>query len=78
MINEISTLLVVLVVIIALFFALRQLLCWYWKINERIGLEEVNQGLLLKILEELENLNQTVKSEQKTGLSDKKEEDSRH
>ena len=44
---QIETLYIVIVVIILVFLALREINCWYWKINERVGLLK-EQNLLLK------------------------------
>ena len=38
---------------ILLFLALRELVCWYYKINKRIELMEDQNSLLKKILEKL-------------------------
>ena len=40
---------VTLVIIIILFFVLRELFCWYWKINRRISLQYKTNFLLEKI-----------------------------
>ena len=45
--QEIGIIVVVFIVAIAIFFALREFWCWYWKINER-------RDLLQQILERLE------------------------
>lgn len=36
---------------IILYFLLRELNCWYWKVNKRIELQEETNALLKKILE---------------------------
>lgn len=36
---------------IVLYFVLRELNCWYWKINKRIELQEETNRLLKKIIE---------------------------
>ncbi len=36
---------------IILYFLLRELNCWYWKINRRIELQQETNALLKKILE---------------------------
>ncbi len=38
-------------VFILIFWLLREINCWYWKINERIELQKQTNQLLLKILE---------------------------
>ena len=44
---------VILGICIALFFVLKELMCWYWKINERIELQKKTNEILGKILLEL-------------------------
>ena len=41
------------VILFGLFLLLRELNCWYWKINRRIELQERTNDLLNKILEEM-------------------------
>ncbi|MCF6267093.1 MAG: PDZ domain-containing protein [Desulfuromusa sp.] len=60
----IGQLLIALVVMIAVFLICRELLCWYWKINERLtclkdirDLLQKNHDLLLKTLEKEQALN---------------------
>jgi len=48
--NDIIVFLVVLGVIIGLFFLLRELNCWYWKINERIFLQKQQNWYLKQLL----------------------------
>jgi hypothetical protein len=45
--------LLILALIIGLFFILRELMCWYWKVNERIELQKKTNEILGKILLEL-------------------------
>ena len=47
---SITLLIVVLLALILLFFFLREVNCWYWKINERIELAHRQNMLLDKIL----------------------------
>lgn len=47
--NSIFGLIIVLLILIALFFLLRQLNNWYWKINERISIQHKTNFLLEKI-----------------------------
>ena len=53
-----------LVIFLVLFFILRELNNWYWKINKRIALQEETNNLLRQILQ---------KSTTKEVLPDKKE-----
>lgn len=48
--QDIGILIIVLLVTIALFFALREVNCWYWKINKRIELMEEQNEILKKLL----------------------------
>ena len=43
-------LVVCLIILIVLFLVLREVACWYWKINERIALQNDTNNLLKKIL----------------------------
>lgn len=45
-----GTILIVIFVLIGLFLLLRELNCWYWKINERIDLQKEQNQLLRQIL----------------------------
>lgn len=45
-------LLIVLIITVAIFFLCRELMCWYWKINEHLE----NQRKILEKLEKLEKL----------------------
>jgi hypothetical protein len=40
-----------LIILIALFLILREVNCWYWKINRRIDLMEEQNNLLKKVLQ---------------------------
>lgn len=42
-----------LIISIILFFVLREVICWYWKVNERITLHQKTNFLLEKILIQL-------------------------
>jgi predicted Holliday junction resolvase-like endonuclease len=42
-------LIVALAILVILFFVLRELFCWYWKINERVSLQHKTNFLLEKI-----------------------------
>lgn len=44
--------LVVSVVSILLFLALRRFNCWYWKINERVALQQETNELLKELIKE--------------------------
>lgn len=43
------TILIGLVIIIIIFLAIRELLCWYWKINERFDVQREIRDLLQQI-----------------------------
>lgn len=47
---SIGIIVIVIVVIILLFFLLREVNCWYWKINERISLMKEQNDLLRNLL----------------------------
>ena len=55
-----TTLIIILGIVVALFFALREVNCWYWKINIHIELQEQTNNLLQKLID------QTRKKETKT------------
>lgn len=83
--NVISTILIVIVILVVAFLILREVYCWYLKINERITLQEeqksilVEQNLLIKeqnlmikvILDELRN---EPKTNNKTTSQNKKKD----
>lgn len=52
--DNFSTIIISVVVFVAVFLILREVFCWYWKINERISLQQEQNGILKKILRELE------------------------
>lgn len=52
--NIVITIIVILVGVILLFIILREVVCWYYKINERIELQKQQISLLKKILYEKE------------------------
>ena len=65
-----TTLLIVLVVGVLIFLALREVNCWYWKINRQISLQEETNYLLEKLLKqtsrtEADTVNQTTKKDKK-------------
>jgi len=47
-----TTVLIVIVIAVGLFLALREFFCWYFKINKRLEIEQANNRLLKKLLEE--------------------------
>jgi len=59
--SVISTILVVLVILAVIFLILREVMCWYWKINERISLQKEQNLILKRILDELRNEPRTKK-----------------
>ena len=42
---------VILVVVIGVFFLIREVICWYYKINKQIELQEETNSLLKKLIE---------------------------
>ena len=48
--EDLLTLIVVIAIAVLLFFACREIICWYFKINERIRLLEEQNALLKKLL----------------------------
>ena len=69
--SAVSTILIAVVILVVVFLILREVNCWYWKINERISLQKDQNSILEKILLELKN---EPKSEYKSS-SQKKGED---
>lgn len=69
--NSIYTgIIIIFLVAVGLFFLLREVNCWYWKINERISLMKQNNDLLKKISIQLigETVNEVITVEEiKTG-----------
>ena len=55
---NIQWIIIAIVIIIAVFLILREFVCWYWKINERVSLLE-------DILEELKKMNGSENKEEK-------------
>lgn len=53
--NVVSTILITIVILVVVFLILREVNCWYWKINERISLQKEQNSILEKILKELKN-----------------------
>ena len=53
--NAVSTILIVVVILVVVFLILREVNCWYWKINERVSLQKEQNSILKKILKELNN-----------------------
>lgn len=61
----------VLIVSLLLFFLLRELNCWYWKINERIALTQRQNLLLEKILQHFTGeitLNESIINEESSTI----------
>lgn len=52
-----ADLLIVLVITIAIFFLCRELMCWYWKINEHLE----NQKRIIEKLDKLEEIERYLK-----------------
>ncbi|MEI6695530.1 MAG: hypothetical protein WCO13_05635 [Bacteroidota bacterium] len=47
---DISTFFITIIVLVIIFFLMREVNCWYWKINQRISLMEEQNELLKKFL----------------------------
>jgi preprotein translocase subunit SecF len=54
---------IILVIGIILFFLLREVNCWYWKINRHIELQEETNILLKKIVEQTVDKNKVKEKE---------------
>lgn len=54
--NQFVTVLLVLALFVAIFLFCREIVCWYWKINKRLEIEQ-------QILDELRKLNADKTSE---------------
>ena len=67
--NAVSTVLIVVVILVVVFLILREVNCWYWKINERVSLQKEQNSILKKILKELNNepKSKNKKTSQKKG-----------
>lgn len=48
--NILTSVLVITAIIALLLFALREIMCWYWKVNERIELQKRTNELLEKLI----------------------------
>lgn len=46
--SDLFSILAILAIVIVVFLALREGICWYWKINERVALLEEIRNLLTK------------------------------
>jgi len=53
--SVLSTIIITIVILVVVFLILREVNCWYWKINERISLQNEQNSILEKILKELKN-----------------------
>jgi len=60
--SEVIGLVVGIVLSVAIFFALREVVCWYFKINDMVEIQK-RQLLLLTTLVESERLDGSAKSE---------------
>jgi hypothetical protein len=76
-----TTLLIILVVGVLIFLLLREVNCWYWKVNRRIELQEETNDLLKKLVSktekknetnEIENIHQTEIGIEQTNVNDPK------
>src|SRR5574344_1551112 len=57
--NSLLTILIVVVILIVIILIIREVNCWYWKINERVELQKRQNTLLESILAELKNESQS-------------------
>jgi hypothetical protein len=48
--DSLGSLLVTLIVFLVIFLAAREIMCWYWKINELVGLQKESVDLLRKLV----------------------------
>ncbi len=58
--RTLSIILITLVIVFVVFLILREVNCWYWKINERVNLQYKEVDGLKQILKELQQLNQKL------------------
>ncbi|NOZ45588.1 MAG: hypothetical protein GXO79_02280 [Chlorobi bacterium] len=56
--STLSIILITIVIVFVVFLILREVNCWYWKINERVNLQYKEVDGLSQILKELKKLNQ--------------------
>ncbi len=66
---DFSTIIIIIIVVLVLFFLLRELNCWYWKINKRIELTENQNKLLENILLQLTYKSDSSKSRNESDLN---------
>lgn len=52
--------LIIIGVLVVLFLVLRELVCWYYKVNERIELQKDSNTILRKILSELKDVTESL------------------
>lgn len=71
---NVTGLIVTLIVTILLYLALREVNCWYWKINKNIELQEKTNELLQKLIDQNQrkevNPNKLIESTEQTSLND--------
>lgn len=71
---NVTGLIVALIVSILLFFAMREINCWYWKINKKIELQEKTNELLEKLIDQNQrkesNPYKPIESTEQTSLND--------
>lgn len=48
-----------------IFFVLREIMCWYWRIHERVNNQEKQIELLEDILSKLEQINTKINANEK-------------
>jgi len=65
----IVTVLVIVVILLLLFLILREVMCWYWKVNERITIAHQTNLLLEKIATQLGTANLVLGAANKSGIT---------
>ncbi len=68
--NILSIILIVIVITIVVFLILREVNCWYWKINERVNLQYKEVDGLKQILNELKELRKLQQLNQRLNVND--------
>jgi len=56
----IGTILLYIVIVVVVFLIIRELVMWYWKINERITIQNETNTLIKKLIETIENRSELI------------------
>jgi len=71
-----TNLIVTLIVTIVIFLALREVNCWYWKINKKVKLQEETNDLLQKLIDQTQKKEAialtAIESTEQTSVNDPK------